>query len=1183
MVRLSGMTRTSFIELFHNIRKTKVAFISILVFVALGVGIFLGVSWVGSALLNSCELFSNSNNMHDIEIQFPLGLEEEDIDMLRSLDGVEDAEGIRFTYDYLTLGNSIYQAKIMQVSNKIDRLYVVEGRTPSKLGEIAIDVDFAQTKNVNIGDKIVFNELTNDMGVGLNTYDYEVVGIVVNSAYACNSQIIYGVAPNNGMSVDGIMYIAKESFSEEGYIGINDVYITGSDLRGYATQSDEYKEASEQLRQKISDSSQDVLEKRKDAVADAQNQIQAKLNDAKKQLDDGQAKLDEGQRKLDEAKDEIKSGEQELLDGNKKLEEGKIAIEEGENKLHNLKAQIDNGAKAISNAEAEYSGKLDEWLVGYNELEAAKTKLQEGIDEYNYGKCQLDGVKRDLAIIENDYEVANRLINGVLDGSINDSNYKEYLESNNVYEEIKLAEKIIDKYKSTYDINYNFAGIIREAIDEIGDSEDEESFEEFAKRLANVATTRTREILESIYDKIKLAENELNAGLDKIHEAQAQINEGQRVIDDGKYKLDEARREIDDNKAKLDQGQAIYNNGIIELNSKKKEFEQGQGVLEEKTQELTDAKSQIATKEKELEENRNRLSEARKEYESKLSQVNGSDMLENLTASNGYLVQSRSSLIFLNSISVINDITNKLRFSLAGLFVVIGMLVCYSAITRIIYSQIKSIGTKKALGFKTREILEYYLLYVNISALVGIIIGIAIAFGCEKVLLNAVGNSFPFDRFVMHYSVLDIVIVAIVQMLLLSIIAVFASISMLKKRAIELLVGVENNKGKQHFYEKLAIWNRLKLFNKIIVNNFVTDKRRIIGTLIGIAGCTSLIVTALTFSRNVEKSFNVQFGDYFHFNRIVYFDDEISSDAQRKIVEILEKYNVQNTAVQSKWALLEDPDGKKLALTTFTPCDDSYYENMIDLRVARQAGGDNPYEGAWLDYAYWNYYRDRDDNEIEVTTVEGQSVNVILDGYINSYLTSGLMVISSASYEKQFGDKAEANAILCDFEGNDFGLIEGELLDVPGYIKTDDYYTQSAYSFKMFKNLSTAMVVLYIVLSSVMSVIVLLNLLNQFIDEKRCELIVMLVNGFDIKDCRRYIYGDTILLAVIGIILGVAFGCFMGHVSVASFDSAMVYLIKEPDLISCVTGAVGASILTFIMCVIALRKIDTFTLTELTK
>ena len=105
----------------------------------------------------------------------------------------------------------------------------------------------------------------------------------------------------------------------------------------------------------------------------------------------------------------------------------------------------------------------------------------------------------------------------------------------------------------------------------------------------------------------------------------------------------------------------------------------------------------------------------------------------------------------------------------------------------------------------------------------------------------------------------------------------------------------------------------------------------------------------------------------------------------------------------------------------------------------------------------------------------------------------------------------------------------------------------------------------------------------MFIDEKKRELIVLMINGYSLRDARRYIYRDTIVMTAVGIVLGCLLGCAMGYLTAASLDSEVLYVIKTPSLQACLIGAALCAAFSTIITAISLRRIGKFSLTDINR
>ena len=185
------------------------------------------------------------------------------------------------------------------------------------------------------------------------------------------------------------------------------------------------------------------------------------------------------------------------------------------------------------------------------------------------------------------------------------------------------------------------------------------------------------------------------------------------------------------------------------------------------------------------------------------------------------------------------------------------------------------------------------------------------------------------------------------------------------------------------------------------------------------------------------------------------------------------------------------------------------------------------------------------------------------------------------TYKNCFGEETKNNSFIINTKGKDVERLKEKLNTVEGFKAYSDYYEITSKSYQAFASISKAMVGVYTVLSVAMVFLVLLNLLMLFINEKKRELIVLMINGFTVKQAKKYIYSDTIFLTVIANALGCVFGSVMGNLSIKSFESESTVFIHRIDSLACLIGVACSVIMTFIVSMIALKKIDKFRLSDI--
>lgn len=525
------------------------------------------------------------------------------------------------------------------------------------------------------------------------------------------------------------------------------------------------------------------------------------------------------------------------------------------------------------------------------------------------------------------------------------------------------------------------------------------------------------------------------------------------------------------------------------------------------------------------------------------------------------------------------EVLNKSRYSMAALFVVVGLLVCYSAICRIINNQIINIGTKKALGLSTQAITFSFLLYTIIAVMMGCILGNLIGyFAVEKVLMMALGKNNTYSP-VLVFALKDALLISAVNFVLLLFTTFMACRKILKKNARDLLAGPQIIQGKERFYEKTKLWESLSLYSKTIINNFFNDSRRVLGTIIGIAGSTALIVTALTLNNSISDSFIVQYGDYFHFDSFVTYDNT-ASNSKEEIEKIFDEFEIENANIYYTTTFLRNPDNQYFYFNILVPDDEKNFNSLVNVVPTENYSG-NTNTGFWIPEAYHQFFKTGQDDPVTLITMDGKECMLKPGGYFKYHLLVYNGFMDKETYTNCFGDEVKSNSFIINTNGKDVERLKEKLNTVEGFKAYSDYYEITGKSYQAFAAISKAMVGIYTVLSVAMVFLVLLNLLMLFINEKERELIVLMINGFTVKQAKKYIYSDTIFLTVIANVLGCVFGSVMGNLSIKSFESESTVFIHRIDSLACLIGVACSVIMTFIVSMIALKKIDKFKLSDI--
>ena len=529
------------------------------------------------------------------------------------------------------------------------------------------------------------------------------------------------------------------------------------------------------------------------------------------------------------------------------------------------------------------------------------------------------------------------------------------------------------------------------------------------------------------------------------------------------------------------------------------------------------------------------------------------------------------------AIEMVNKIFGDLKFSMAGLFVIVGLCVSFFAISRMVHEQCALIGTKKALGFSKSKIILFYLMYVLLAVLIGSILGIlASRFIVEPILIIPMNDIYRFDKSYYLIKYFDSALFFIAELALQMLVTFISCRGLLSKKAVDLLRGENSINTKKRWYEKTRLWKKTPLLKKSVINNFFNDKRRVASTLFGIAGCASLIICALTLNNNILDSFSIQYKEISHYDTILYYD---SSKNIQSIEDDLSEKNIEYSKVYNTFIYVDLPNGREIASYLYV-FDDENFKDMITLKTL---GGKKleVEDGIYSSCSYQQEFKPKVGDEIKFVDVLQNKHSIKCNGYFEYYNICNLFIMNASTYEAEFSQTFVPNTLFFDRGNYKINDLTDRYLDYEGFVYLNDDYASNKISFDVFADIFSIVVLVYLGLAIAMALLVLLNLLVMYVSEKKKELIVMMINGYSRRDAKKYIYSDTIVLSIFGIAVGVLFGTLMSNISLLAYKNETIFFKSGFNLWACIIGILLSIVLTFATSFIAIRRINKMKLKDI--
>lgn len=390
-------------DFWMEIRTSKARFISIFLIVAMGVAFFSGIQASSPDMRYSGDAYYDETDLMDIKVVGTLGLTEEDETAIRSIKGVQDAEGA-YSVDVMCGENETQKVlHVESINQTVNHLTAEDGKLPEKSGEIFLDSMFAESSGYQIGDTITLKE--DGDSTLLKTVDYIVTGIGESPLYISYNR---GNTTLGSGEVNGFAYVIPEDFDSEVY---TQIYVQVHGAEGLISYTDAYETLIEKIQErvegieeercavryeKVVGEAQEELDDAKKELADGKKESQEALADAKKELEDGEKQLVDGKEQLSDGEKQLSEAREELEDGKKQLSEARKELEDGKSQIVAAKAEIASGKSQIASAKAQIEDGWSEISGNQKKLDEGKKQLEEGKKQISDGEQQIKDAKKAL-------------------------------------------------------------------------------------------------------------------------------------------------------------------------------------------------------------------------------------------------------------------------------------------------------------------------------------------------------------------------------------------------------------------------------------------------------------------------------------------------------------------------------------------------------------------------------------------------------------------------------------------------------------------------------------------------------------------------------------------------------------------------------------------------------------------
>ena len=604
-----------------------------------------------------------------------------------------------------------------------------------------------------------------------------------------------------------------------------------------------------------------------------------------------------------------------------------------------------------------------------------------------------------------------------------------------------------------------------------------------------------------------------------VYEAeQKRLDTFKSSLDSGRIELDMAKAEIEKREAEILEGEKALVKASQDTESK---LEEGRKQLEEGRKELTEA---WKTYEEEKTEALKKIKDAENEIiegEKLIQKIPDKWFVYNRNDNPGYAGYGDDA----KRIGAVAKVFPLFFFLVAA-------LVCLTTMTRMVEEERREIGTLKALGYSTITISSKYLIYSLISSLLGALLGLSIGFRLfPTAIMNAYGIMYNIPESITPYHTNYALISTLLAVITTVSASLLATLQELRATPAVLIQPRAPKPGKRIFLERISLlWNRLTFLHKVTARNIFRYKRRFFMTVIGISGCTALLLTGFGLKDSINDVLDKQFDEIF------IYDGQLIIDTEESYVKDVDNILGENRYIESYLQVFNE-SGKALSaksdrdyeVNLYIPEDIDLFENFISLHDRESKGKiELTNDGAVITEKLSNLLHVEVGDTIQYRDTNNETYDIKITGISENYITHYIFMTPEC-----FRNTAAKNPV---YNSVVFNITESLHIDEDTFVEElmgEDgvlaVILTSGIADKVKDTMeSLDFVVMILIMSAgALAFVVLYNLTNINITERIREIATIKVLGFRDGEVSAYVYRENVVLTLIGTLTGLILGFWL--------------------------------------------------------
>lgn len=793
-----------------------------------------------------------------------------------------------------------------------------------------------------------------------------------------------------------------------------------------------------------------------------------------------------------------------------------------------------------------------------------------------------------------------------------DSFNKEGLDGSFMKIRIRVVGAPENRYSDAY---WDVISPVENAINAIADEQAAQRGERLQANIDNKIAEGRQKLLEG-QEELADGRRKIEEGYSELANKRAELENARRELDEGWEAIREAEEQLKTAKEQLDQGEALlaqaesmfgsvpedvaaavaellgspypemlrqyktgrdlwyfkgeeYLDGVTLYEKKLRQIEEGEKQYLEAESALRDAEQQLADAEKEY-------ADGEQQYQKADKELRDTEQIRNKIEIGRWVVlNNKGNPGFIYARENSNKLSS-LSMSFSTIFLVVGALVIYATIGRMVEQQRTIIGATKALGLYNREVFAKYLYFACTATMLGVGLGILLAWlPLQRVVLQSYEKLLTYGRGTGSFLPLESGLV-IAGSFTISLVAVYLGCgNLLRLPAIQLVQGLTPSKGRK----KAGRSVKRNLYSHLIFRNMRTDWSRVLVTTVSIAGGCILMVVGFTLRYGISGVPDRQFGGILTYEAEVFYNSDENANASSEIEAILDRNALPHIEVRKAEAIFKADD--TLNELTLIVAERGTLEGYFALRDLDSGDAlELPDNGALVPRRFWEHYHINVGENVMVYD-SGMNLNELqVTGVFENYYGQ-LFFMTPQGYEEVFLSAPEKNCFFVKTNGMELDTLQQKLADVNGLIKVKDA-SADRNVIEQFTGSLNFVVWLMLFIAAIMACFIVANFSMTYVQRKTRELTIMRINGFTVRECISYAAVDLIITTILGTLLGLPLGGFLGHAILSTTETPYIQMIRENVLQSYLYSALITCGFSAFTNSFALRRIRTLKLSDIT-